>query len=70
MNEAVWLENNDLEELSNTPNSKLKDKQALNQWWWVGIVFKQDDIYTVGHKENWMVTTVNKDSLPTWSLLK
>lgn len=70
MNEAVWLENNDLEELSNTPNSKLKDEQALNQWWWVGVVFKQDDIYTVGHKENWMVTTVNKDSLPTWSLLK
>ncbi|GAB1288632.1 hypothetical protein APTSU1_000386200 [Apodemus speciosus] len=30
MHEEVWLENNEFEELSNTPN--LKSQRALNQW--------------------------------------
>lgn len=39
------------EELSNTPNSKLKGQGVLNHCWWIEAVFKQDKIYNESQRE-------------------
>lgn len=33
------------EDLDNALNSKPEGQAVLNQWWWMGVVFKQDGTY-------------------------